>query len=365
MSDNKQIKIGITQGDINGIGYEIILKTFSDANLLELCTPVIYGSSKVIAYHRKAMELPPVNLNIIHNVQDAAHNRMNLINCVGEEVKVELSVPTEESGNAALKSLDRAVQDLNAGLLDVLVTAPVNKQVMQHSSIAFGGHTEYLETVSGQGSRALMEMVCDSLRIALVTTHIPLSEVSKLLSVDLILEKIRLFNRSLKTDFCIRKPRIAILSLNPHTGENDFSAGTEERDIIVPAMDMASKENILCFGPYAADTFFGSGKYEQFDGVLAMYHDQGLIPFKTLAMESGVHFTAGLPIVRTAPNHGVAYDIAGKNLASESSFRHALYLAIDVYRNRQMDLEINTNPLRKQYFEKGNDNEKLDLTKES
>ena len=364
MKISRPIKIGITQGDINGIGYEIILKTFIDASILELCTPVVYGSSKVIAYHKKVMELPPVNLSIIHNPQDAGRNKVNIINCVDEEVKVELSVPTEESGKFAFKALERAVRDLNSGLLDVLVTLPVSWQAMQHASIAFSSHTEYLETSSGQGNKSLMTLVSDTLRIALVTTHIPLSEVAGLLSVELILEKLRSFNRSLKTDFGIRKPRIALFSLNPDTGEGNISAGKEEQESIIPAIEMADKEGILCFGPYAADSFFGFGKYEQFDGVLAMYHDQGLVPFQTLSMESGVHFTAGLPIVHTAPNHGVAYDIAGKNLASETSFRRALYLAIDVYRNREIDKEINANPLRKQYFEKGNDNEKLDLTKE-
>ena len=363
MKNSRQVKIGITQGDINGIGYEVILKTFSDAAILELCTPVIYGSSKVIAYHKKTMELPPVNSSIIHNVQDAGRNRVNIINCVDEEVKVELAVPTEESGKAAFRAIERAIQDLNAGLLDALVTLPVSRQAMQLASIAFAGHTEYLEASSGQGNKALTTFISDSLRIALVTAHISLSKVPELLSIELILDKLRIFNRSLKMDFGIRKPRIALLSLNP-MGEDNISAGTEEQEMIIPAIEIADKEGILCFGPYAAGSFFGSEKQDQFDGILAMYHDQGIVPFTTLTTESGVHFTAGLPIVHIAPDHGVAYDIAGKNLASESSFRHALYLAIDVYRNRQIDREINANPLRKQYFEKGNDNEKLDLTKE-
>ena len=362
MKTNRPIKIGITHGDINGIGYEIILKTFSDATILELCTPVIYGSSKVIAYHKKALELPPLNLSIIHNVQDAGRNKVNLINCVDEEVKVELAVPTEESGKAAFRALERAVRDLNAGLLDALVTLPVSRQAMQQASISFSSHIAYLE--ADQGNKALMTLVSDTLRIALVTAHIPLSEVAGLLSIELILEKLRAFNRSLKTDFGIRKPRIALLSFNPYMGDDNISAGTEEKEKIAPAIETADKEGILCFGPYSADSFFSSGKYEQFDGILAMYHDQGIIPFKILVMESGVHYTANLPVVHTAPDHGVAYDIAGKNLASENSFRQALYLAIDVLRNRQMDKEINANPLRKQYFEKGNDNEKLDLTKE-
>lgn len=358
----KIIKVGITHGDINGIGYEVILKTLSDARILELCTPVIYGSAKVAAYHRKSMELQQVNMNIINKAEDAVANRVNIINCVRDDVKVELSKPTKESGEAAYLALENATRDLQGNFIDVLVTAPINKHNIQNSKFNFPGHTEYLEKTLGRsGDKALMIMVKDDMRIALVTGHVPLGEVSGLLTKELIIQQLRLFNQSLKRDFAIRAPRIAVLSFNPHGGEGGL-LGQEEIDVIVPAMEETDKEKILTFGPYPSDGFFGSGSFSKFDGILAMYHDQGLAPFKTLAMEDGVNFTAGLPIVRTSPDHGTAYDIAGKNLASENSFRNALYMAVDVYRNRLQDVEINANPLRKQYFEKGSDNEKLDLT---
>lgn len=359
----ERIKIGITHGDINGIGYEVILKTLSDARITELCTPVIYGSSKMLAYHRKLMELEPVNVSVVNDARDAGHNRVNVINCVDAEVKVDIAMSTPEAGQAAFKALESAVKDLKDGTIDVLLTAPINKNNIQNEHFSFPGHTEYLEQSCGEDHKALMILLTEQLRVALVTGHVPLASVPTLLSVKGIVEKLKVFNETLKQDFRIVRPRIAVLSLNPHAGE-DGLLGKEEQEIITPAIQEADQDGILCFGPFAADGFFGSGQFDKYDGVLAMYHDQGLIPFKTLAMEAGVNYTAGLPVIRTSPAHGTAYDIAGKNLASEESFRNALYLAIDVYRNRKEYLKAKANPLRKQYFERGSDNEKLDLTAE-
>ncbi|MCC8144187.1 MAG: 4-hydroxythreonine-4-phosphate dehydrogenase PdxA [Tannerellaceae bacterium] len=362
--EEQLIKVGITHGDINGIGYEVILKAFSDNRLTEICTPVIYGSSKVAAYHRKVLELPSVNMNIINRAADAGSSRINIINCVGEDTKVDLGQPTSIAGEAAYKALEQAVCDLKDEVIDVLVTAPINKHTIQNEQFSFPGHTEYLENnFSGPGRKALMILMNDILKVALVTGHIPLAEVPAKITVEDIVSKLRTFNHSLKQDFGIVRSRIAVLSLNPHAGDSGL-LGDEENTIIIPAMQEAEKRDIMCFGPYAADGFFGAGLFEKFDGVLAMYHDQGLAPFKTLAMENGVNYTAGLSIVRTSPAHGTAYNIAGQNQASEESFRQALYTAIDIYRNRQNYRQATANPLRKQYFDKGGDNEKLDLTQD-
>lgn len=362
--EERLIKVGITHGDINGIGYEVILKTFSDTRVAELCTPIIYGSSKIAAYHRKALELAPVNMSTISQAEEAGINRVNIINCVDEETKVELAKSTAVAGEAAFMALEAAVADIKRGAVDVLVTAPINKHNIQNEDFHFPGHTEYLEKCfGGSDKKALMILMKDDLRVALVTGHIPLSQVASSINVGDIVNKLRIFNQSLKQDFGIVRPRIAVLSLNPHAGDAGL-LGTEEETIIVPAMQEAEKKGVMSFGPYAADGFFGSQMYDKFDGVLAMYHDQGLAPFKTLAMEDGVNYTAGLPVVRTSPAHGTAYDIAGQNLASEESFRQALYVALDIYRNRLSYKEATANPLRKQYFDRGGDNEKLDLTRD-
>lgn len=358
MEDSK-IKIGITQGDINGVGYEVILKAFSDITMLELCTPIIYGSPKVAAYHRKSLDLS-TNFSIISSAGEAIHSRLNVLNCTDDEVKVEFSKPTAEAGRAAFSALERALEDYRAGLIDVLVTAPINKNTIHSEEFPFPGHTEYIQERVGEGRKALMILMKGDLRMALVTGHIPISQVASTITKELIQEKIRIFNESLRHDFGIGSPRIAVLALNPHAGDQGL-IGTEEQDIIIPAMEELKAEKILCYGPYPADGFMGSGNFAHFDGILAMYHDQGLAPFKTLAMEDGVNYTAGLPIIRTSPAHGTAYDIAGKGEASEDSFRQAIYVAIDVYRNRVRDDEAYANPLRKQYFEKRDDSDKLKL----
>ena len=355
--EEKMIRVAITQGDTNGVGYEVILKTFADPAMFELCTPIIYGSPKIAAYHRKALNLE-TNFSIINSAEEARNGRLNILACFDEEVKVELGQPSEEAGLAAFKALDRAMTDYRAGLFDVLVTAPINKATIQSPGFHFPGHTEYIETSVGDGNKALMILMNESLRVALVTTHLPIKEVSKAITKEAIIEKATIFHKTLRRDFRISNPRIAVLSLNPHAGDNGL-LGSEEQEVIKPAIDELEKAGIQAFGPYPADGFFGSNAYDHFDGVLAMYHDQGLAPFKTIALESGVNFTAGLPIIRTSPDHGTAYDIAGQGKADENSFRQAVYTAIDVFRNRKNYDEPLENPLPKLFHEKRDYSEKV------
>lgn len=357
--ENNKIRIGITHGDINGVGYEIILKTFEDTGMLELCTPIIYGSPKVAAYHRKSLNLS-TNFSIINSADEAAYNKLSILTCVDDEVKVEFSKPDQSAGKAAFDALERALEDYKKGLIDVLVTAPINKHTIQSEDFSFPGHTEYIEEKAGDGQKSLMILMKGDLRMALVTGHIPISQVASTITKELIKEKIQIFNNSLKKDFGISSPRIAVLALNPHAGDEGL-IGREEEEIIKPVLEELKNKKVLCFGPYPADGFMGSGNFAHFDGILAMYHDQGLAPFKILAMEEGVNYTAGLPIIRTSPAHGTAYDIAGKGEALEDSFRQAIYVAIDVYRNRNRDAEARVNPLRKQYYEKRDDSDKLKL----
>lgn len=357
--ERNKIRVGITQGDINGVGYEVIFKTFSDPTMLELCTPIIYGSPKVAAYHRKAMNLQ-ANFSIVNSASEASHGKLSVVNCADDEVKVEFAKPSEDAGKAAFDALERALAEYRAGLIDVLVTAPINKHTIQSDKFHFPGHTEYIQERVGQGNQALMILLKDDFRVALVTGHIPVKDIASSLTKELIEEKLTIFNQSLKVDFNIDCPRIAVLALNPHAGDNGL-LGKEEQEVIVPAMEEINARGVRCFGPYPADGFMGSDQIVHFDGVLAMYHDQGLAPFKALAMDEGVNYTAGLPLVRTSPDHGTAYDIAGKGVASEASFRHAVYTAIDVFRNRQQDKEIRVNPLCKQYYDKRDDSDKLKL----
>lgn len=359
MSEERKIRIGITQGDINGIGYEVILKTFADPEIFELCTPIVYGSPKLAAYHRKALELP-TQYNAIENISEALGDRLNIINCNDDEVHIELGSVTKESGKAAFEALEKAIRACKDGEVDVLVTAPINKEAIQCEEFNFPGHTEYLQECMGGEEKALMILCSGELRFALATTHLPLREVPTAITPELLEEKITLFNDSLKRDFNINAPKIAVLALNPHAGDNGL-IGSEEEEIIKPTIEKLSKEGILCYGPFPADGFMGSGNYTRFDGILAMYHDQGLAPMKALGMDDGVNFTAGLSIVRTSPAHGVAYDIAGKGCADENSFRQAIYAAIDIYRNRRNDAYAHRNPLRKQYFEKRDDSNRLNL----
>ena len=357
--ENRKIKIGITQGDINGVGYEVILKTFSDPTMFELCTPIIYGSPKVAAYHRKSLDIP-TNFSIINSASEASDDRLSVLNCSNDEIKVEFSKADNEAGRAAFEALERAIDDYREGLIDVIVTAPINKHTIQSEAFKFNGHTEYLEEKLGEGQQSLMILMKNDFRVALATTHMPIRAIASAITKELIIEKATIFNQSLKRDFSINSPRIAVLALNPHAGDEGL-IGSEEQELIIPAIKELADKGILCYGPYAADGFMGSGNYTHFDGILAMYHDQGLAPFKALAMDDGVNFTAGLPVVRTSPAHGTAYDIAGKGLANEDSFRQAIYVAIDVFRNRLFDDQAHANPLRKQYYEKKDDSDKLKL----
>jgi 4-hydroxythreonine-4-phosphate dehydrogenase len=357
MEQDKKIRVAITQGDTNGVGCEVILKTFADPAMFEICTPIVYGSPKVIAYHKKALNID-MNYSIINRVEEARDGRLNVLTCFDEEVKIELGQPSGEAGKAAFKALDRAMADYQAGLYDVLVTAPINKATIQSPNFHFPGHTEYIESKAGNGDKALMILMNENLRVALVTTHLPIKDISKAITKEAIIEKAVIFQKSLKRDFRISSPRIAVLSLNPHAGDNGL-LGTEEKEVIVPAIEELEKQGVQAFGPYAADGFFGSNTYDYFDGVLAMYHDQGLAPFKTIALDSGVNYTAGLPIIRTSPDHGTAYDIAGQGKADENSFRQAIYTAIDVFRNRQNYDEPLQNPLPKLFHEKRDDSEKV------
>lgn len=365
MKEHKKIRVGITQGDINGIGYEVILKTFDDPQMLELCTPVLYGSAKIATHYRKNIELQSTaSFNQIGVALDAKDGHFNVINVVDEETKVETGLSTRIAGEAAFIALERAVADLRNGEIDVIVTAPINKHNIQCETFTFPGHTEYLETSLGEGEKALMILCNDTLRVALVTGHLPIAKVPAAITKEAIIEKLTTFNKSLKQDFGIDCPRIAVLSLNPHAGENGL-LGKEEQEIIIPAIEEAYAQKIYCFGPYAADGLFGSGQFNRFDGILAMYHDQGLAPFKALAMDNGVNYTAGLPFVRTSPDHGTGYDIAGKGIASENSFRQAIYQAIDIFHTRNNESYIHRHPLRRQYFDKSKDNVVLDLTKDT
>lgn len=355
--ENRKIRIAITHGDTNGIGYEVIFKVFADPAMLELCTPIIYGSPKVAAYHRNALDIQ-ANFSIINSAEEAHPDKLNLIATFDEEVKVELGAPSAEAGKAAYLALERAMEDYRNGLFDVLVTAPINKNNIQSDNFRFCGHTEYIEQSMEGDAKALMILLNDRLRVALVTTHLPIKDVAAAITKEAVMEKAEIFSDTLKRDFRVSKPRIAILSLNPHAGDNGV-IGNEEEEIISPAIAELSEKGINAFGPYAADGFFGHGAYDTFDGILAMYHDQGLAPFKSLAAGNGVNYTAGLPIIRTSPDHGTAYEIAGKGTADEGSFRQAVYTAIDIYRNRyNYDLPF-ANPLKKLYHEKRDDSDKV------
>lgn len=333
MENKNKIKIGISIGDVSGIGPEVVLKTLSDPRLLNHCTPVIYASGPLINKLRKSLALENFSFQIQKAADNSDTRRVNVINAWEEDFEITPGKPSPQSGKAALQSLTAACQDLKNGLIDGLVTAPIDKDNIQTEDFKFPGHTEFL-TSFFEVPESLMFLVSDKLRVASLTGHIPLKDVVHKLTPELLIIKLTLLLDSLQKDFGILKPRIAVLGLNPHAGENGL-LGKEEEEIIIPALRQLKDKGYLLFGPFPADGFFGTGHYRQVDAVLAMYHDQGLIPFKTLAFETGVNFTAGLPIVRTSPDHGTAYDIAGKNLAQESSFREALFLACDIIRQRQ------------------------------
>lgn len=349
------LRVGITHGDTNGVGYEIILKAFAEPALAEICTPIVYGSAKAAVYHRKGLELE-TNYRVVNAADEAEEGHLNLVNCFDEEVKISFGQVSAEAGHAAFLALERAVEDLREGRIDVLVTAPICKQAIQSADFRFPGHTEYLSDRLG-GDAPLMILTNRLMRVALATTHVPHSRVAGMLSAELVAGKITQLHRSLCRDFLLSAPRIAVLGLNPHNGDGG-TLGSEEQDIIVPAVAAAAEKGIACFGPYPADGFFGSGMYAHFDAILAMYHDQGLAPFKALSMDDGVNFTAGLSVVRTSPDHGTAFDIAGRGEASENSLRQAIYTAIDIYRNRKTFDEACASPLPKLYHERREDGDR-------
>ncbi len=353
MSDtNTPIRVGISCGDLNGIGIEVILKTFEDARMFSDLIPVLYAPTKAVSYHRKALKLEEVQFLRVNDAREALPKKLNLVNTSEEEeVEPELGKPSSALAAHAISSLEAATQDLASGKVDVLVTAPIDKNSMQQAGFAYPGHTEFLQHMAGSDSEVLMLLVGEGLRVGTVTGHIPLKDVSEAITTDRILSKARLLHQALQRDFGIPTPRIALLGLNPHAGDSG-ALGSEDRERIVPAVRKLNEEGILAAGPYAADGFFGNGSYKHFDGVLAMYHDQGLAPFKALSFGHGVNFTAGLPIVRTSPDHGTGFDIAGQGVADPGSFRAAVWMACDIRRQREHWKAITADPLQPQKREK-------------
>lgn len=340
----KKIRLGISVGDINGVGLEVIMNTFSDNRIFDLCTPIIYASSNYVSDYQSQVGFKSFIFNLVKSPTKIVHNRVNLVSCWEENIDLHLGEETPEGGLFALKSLRAAVEDLKKGEVDALVTAPINKHNIQSDDFNFPGHTEYLASQFTDGE-ALMFMVADSLRVGVVTGHIPISEVASAISEEKITTKLSQMYDSLQKDFNIRKPRIAVLGLNPHSGDQGV-IGKEDKQVIMPAVQKSFESGKLIYGPYSADSFFASETCKQFDAVLAMYHDQGLIPFKTMSFNNGVNFTAGLSVIRTSPDHGTAYDIVGKNLANPSSFRAAVYEACTLYKNRKEYLLLNDNSLK-------------------
>ena len=324
--------IGITHGDINGIGYEIILKTLCDSRILDSFTPIVYGQSKVFSYYKKNFNMEELSYTLIRDARQAQPGRINIINHTDSELKIEPGISTEIAGKASFDALKIAVDDLYKNNIDALVTAPVNKGHIQSDIFKFSSQKKYISSFCPEYT-PLMLMVSNKLRVGSVTNHVSLKDVPNIISKELILSKVEVFNKTLQRDFSIDYPRIAIMGLNPHYGDGGLY-GKEEIDMIIPAIKEARDKGMLVFGPYSADGFFGSAAWVKYDGILCMYHDQAMVPFKTLAVDGGVNFTAGLPVIRTAPDHGTGYDIANRNIANPDSFRHAIYLAIDVMKNR-------------------------------
>lgn len=340
---SKKIKIGISIGDFNGIGLEVVLKSLSHSLLFEICTPVIYGSSKVVSYHKNIVDRDDIHFNNIRNVSEARDGRINVVNCWQENVNITLGKLTNTSGKYAALSLDDAIKDLKDGRIEALVTAPINKHAMQMADFPFPGHTEFI-THSAGVQNSVMLMVHELLKVGLVTNHLPLRDVAHAITKDLVLEKIKILYETLKVDFGLERPTLAVLGLNPHAGDGG-SIGEEDEKIIRPAVVEAKKSGDLVMGPFSADGYFGSGQYKKFDATLAMYHDQGLIPFKALTFGAGVNYTAGLPFVRTSPDHGTAYELAGRNEADPTSFMKAIFLAVDIVKARKNYVEMHDNPI--------------------
>ena len=343
-NQNHKIRLGITLGDVGGIGPELVLKAFQDNRLRDLCTPILYGSSKVLNIYRKVLNISKFNYHVINSPTQAQYNRFNVIECMPTDERVDIGLASDMGGKGAYLAVKTAVDDALHKAIDALVTLPVDKSTFQKHLSDFRGHTEYLAESFG-AEDSLMMMVSDQLRVGLVTNHVAIKNVSLNISVNGIVRKAEMFHESLQKDFNIQRPLLAILGLNPHAGDNGL-LGSEEEETIKTAIETLKEKGILAEGPYPADGFFGALSYRRFDGVLAMYHDQGLIPFKLLAGYSGVNFTAGIPLIRTSPDHGVAFDIAGKNIADAESLLQAIYLCIDVHRNRQENQDLRKNALK-------------------
>jgi 4-hydroxythreonine-4-phosphate dehydrogenase len=347
MSTTNELKptIGISCGDINGIGIEIIIKTLGDSRILEVCTPVIFANSKVLNFYRKTLPEISLNFTAIKEINKIIPRQVNLYSCWEEDVPVTPGALNDTGGKYAIKSLTLAAEALKAGKIDGLVTAPFHKKNVQSAEFSFTGHTPYLKKLFGANDVAML-MVAQNMRVALLTEHVPVKEVAQFITRESIVSKLQIVNASLKKDFGISKPKIAVLALNPHGGDEGL-IGKEEEEIIKPAIKDAKQKDILCFGPYPADAFFARGNHEKFDAVLALYHDQGLIPFKSLAFGEGVNYTAGISGVRTSPDHGVAFDISGKGQADESSFREAIFCCVDIINSRREYASQTKNPLKK------------------
>lgn len=343
-NNNNRVRLAITQGDINGVGYEVILKTFSDNRMYDICTPILYGSTKVASYHKKLLaQHQDMTFSALNDASEASPKRFNVVNLTNDEIKIDIGRSTDVAGLQSRLSLNAACADLKAGKVDVLVTAPINKKNIQAPDFDFPGHTEYLSHQFGCSS--LMMMVCDRIRIGIVTNHLALKDVPAAITHNLLFDKLMLMNESLKRDFGVPMPKIAVLALDPHAGDNGI-IGDQDMTVVKPVIDEVQKKGVLAYGPYPSDGFFGSNEFNKFDGVLALYHDQGLIPFKLMSFTEGVNYTAGLPYVRTSPAHGTGYDISGKDKASEQSFRSAVYLACNILRNRKEYDELTANPLK-------------------
>ena len=326
-------KIAITHGDLNGIGYEVILKALSDNKMTEICSPIVYGLAKVASFYKNRLGMQEPGLQVVKNIEQINLKKNNLLNIVEQEVQINIGKSEATAGKMSELALQAVCRDLKAGKVDAVVTAPINKDNIQSDTFRFHGHTEFFAQQFA-APESMMMMVTEGCRIGFVTNHLPVAEVAKAINVELILKKLRILHKTLRVDFGCSTPKIAVLSLNPHAGENGL-LGKEEKEVIIPAINQAFAEKINAFGPFPADGLFGSSNYAKYDAVLAMYHDEGMIPFKILSRGEGVNFTAGLPIVRTSPAHGTAYDIAGQNKADGQSMRNAIYLAIDILRNRR------------------------------
>lgn len=340
--------IGFTIGDINGVGPEILIKLLSDDRIYQFCTPVVYGSTRVLSYYKKLMNNNKFRYNALNDWSKLMDKQTNVVSVISEDPIIEVGKESDQAGVYALSAIDKAIEDWKNGKIEALVTAPINKSTVARAAQGnFAGHTEYLEKLCG-AKHSLMILFAEDLRIGLVTNHIPVSKISESISKELVQSKIEQLNISLKSDFGLHQPRIAVLALNPHAGDKGL-IGNEELEVLIPAINQSYRNGILAFGPFPSDGFFGSGNFKKFDAVLAIYHDQGLAPFKALTFDDGVNFTSGLDLVRTSPDHGTAYDIAGKDLASERSIRQALFAALDIIENRKEYKEMKSNVLKKSH----------------